>query len=137
MISRVSSQPDAESDFLIWKLAWRYKTLLVLTTLVGISIGFLYTIHAERVYESSAQVLVNRRNVAFPSEGAPGRVDSEARMADNALATQMMVIRSPLIVEQAVESHQLTRLKSFADGGSPVGQIIGGLEIVRGTKGSS
>jgi len=134
MISRASSHPDNDSDFLIWKLAWRYKTLLILTTLVGIAIGFLYTTHAERVYESSAQVLINRRNVAFPSEAAPGRIDSEARMADNALATQMMVIRSPLIVEATVESHKLGKLTSFSDGGDPVGQIIGGLEVLRGTK---
>lgn len=134
---------SADSLFDLVGILWRRKWIAVVMLLACGALGALYYFQAERVYQSSAQILLIKKE-KFPVAGAdagrgPGRY-SEYGYEDT-LSTHMILITSPLIVGRAVESHKLASLASFrpenpdpADDPAPrvTRQIIAGLKATRG-----
>jgi capsular exopolysaccharide synthesis family protein len=111
-------------------MLWRHKSLLALGIVLGLVGGALYYARLEPVYQSSAQVLVvKKRPDALPMPG----IDARLSYFEDYLGTHQVLIRSPLIVSEAVKKGNLRQLPSFA-GTDPTGAIIGALTITRDTK---
>ncbi len=110
------------------RVCWRGKWLLAIGTLLGLVYGLLIYRGEPPVYQSSMQVLVVKKTL---SEAVPvPRIDNYSHFEDY-LAEHMALIKSPLIIERAVKSHNLQSLKSFAGQNNPTNAIIGSLTITR------
>ena len=103
-------------------LVWQFKWILALGLMVGLALGYLYFLRKTPVYRSTAQVLVVKKEVQLPVAGMEGQLGYE-----DTLSTHVLLLRSPLIVRQAVEKHHLASLSSLKGEEDPVGAIIEGL----------
>jgi succinoglycan biosynthesis transport protein ExoP len=109
------------------QLAWKHKGLVSLGVVLGGVLGALYYVQAKPVYQSGAQVLViKKRPEALPMAGN----DARLTIVEDYLATHQVLIKSPLIVSDAVREGKLHDLESFG-GEDPTGKIIEALKITR------
>ncbi len=92
------------------QLMWRRRTYLLTTTLLSMVLGFCYWWLAERMYRSSAAVLVVKKS----PESVMGAANYESGFEDY-LATHLALIVSPMIVERAVEQSHLATLPTFSE----------------------
>jgi capsular exopolysaccharide synthesis family protein len=78
---------------------WRRKWFIIFGLIAGTVLGALYFSQQNPVYESSARILVMRESPAMPV------LDMQFQMAyqQAALSTQAAIIRSPVIVQRAIE----------------------------------
>ena len=88
----------------IVRMLFRRKWLIVFATLVGAGLGYLSYAQEPEVYESSARILVVRQD----TRDAPLEGPAAGREYADEMATQMLLIRSPVIVSDAVETHKLS-----------------------------
>lgn len=127
--------PSGRPNIDMWGVVWRRKWLVVLGILVGSGMGYLYYAKAEKVYESVAELLIEDRRPQLPMTN---RSDAELGSADlvrrDALATQMRVISSQKVIEDAVGVKRLDTLPSFARDSSALttATIMDHLEVVMG-----
>jgi succinoglycan biosynthesis transport protein ExoP len=114
---------SSESGFDLAGMLLRRLWLIVLGGLVGLGLGYLYFTKQISVYMSSARLLVVRERSSgeMPIRGIEHRVEADT--------TAPILIRSPLIVSEAVRKHELQNLPPFLGRGDPTGAIIGGLNI--------
>ncbi len=116
------------------RLVWRHRWLVMLGVVVGCVLGALYYSRLTPIYQSSALVLVVKK--APDTLPLPGGTIG-ASFTEDYLSTHMSLIRSPVIVGQAVQKANLGALKSFAGHGDPTGEIINSLKITREMNGNS
>jgi polysaccharide biosynthesis transport protein len=110
------------------QLAWKHKGLVSLGVVIGVVMGALYYVQAKPVYQSGAQVLViKKRPEALPMAGN----DARTPVVEDYLATHQVLIKSPLIVSEAVREGKLGDLESFGGGQDATGKIIEALKITR------
>jgi capsular exopolysaccharide synthesis family protein len=110
--ARVSSDtPSPAQQYL--RVLWQRKSYVILGALVGVGLGWLY--HAQKTTSP------------LPVSGG----DPRLTVIDDYMATQVGLLRSPLIVERAVHRGNLGALSSFANRGNPAGAILGGLTVAR------
>src|SRR5579862_4481954 len=102
----------------------RRKWLVVLFATIGGGLGYLNYQREPPVYQSDARILVIKEQAP---EGFQKILSSGAY--DDGLATQMLLIRSPLIIQDAVENRQLGKLRMFADTLNPVPRIMASMEV--------
>lgn len=123
---------NAGGDFLAVML--RRKWVVLLFVLVGGGAGWLSYQHTPPVFQARSQVLITRKEAGFQNM-ASGRSDYEDLVSRDILSTQSMVIRSEMVVTQAVKQHKLNTLRSFG-GNASVDQakasIIRGLSVTKG-----
>jgi capsular exopolysaccharide synthesis family protein len=112
-------------------IALRHKSLLGLGAVIGGVLGAIYFAQKAPVYESSAQLIVIKKQ-GNPLPG--GDADPRSYFYDDFLATHQVLIKSPLIVLRAVEKHQLHQLKSFQGNPEPGAAILGSLAVLRDAK---
>ena len=101
----------------------RRKWLILFAALCGTGIGYLQFLKQEPVYQSQARILVVARRPRIPAEGVGG-----VGYRDH-LPTHAILIKSPLIIRDAVDNSNLSALPSLANSGNPVSAIIRGLGI--------
>ncbi len=89
------------------QILWGRKALIILGAVVGVTIGALYYAQRKPVYESSAQVLVEKKASDVPVPGY-----DFSGFVEDYLATQIEVLRT-LIVGKAVREGELAKLRSF------------------------
>jgi polysaccharide biosynthesis transport protein len=134
---RGSDSADAvaeESSGGFLRVIWQHKLLVAFGATVGLVLGALVYVQRAPVYQTSAQVLVvKKRSDALPITGGDPRLS----FVEDYVATHMVVIKSQVVVEQAVKKRNLQALPSFAGGGDPTGAIIAGLATARDTKDSA
>jgi len=111
----------AEFDFL--GLAWRYKGWLACGVLLGGLVGHLLYSKLGPEYAATAKVLVSKRGNVHVREG------QQAGSGDR--GQHVALIMSPLIVERAVELHQLHKLPSMAKSKDVVEDIVSSLKVQR------
>ncbi len=112
----------------------RRKWLVALGVFTGAVLGALFYSRAAPIYQSYAQVLVVKKTPdALPMASADGHVSA----AEDYLSTHQTLIRSPVIVLDAVQKGDLRSLKSFAGRGDTVGEIINSLKVSREINGSA
>jgi capsular exopolysaccharide synthesis family protein len=117
----------------VLQVVWQRKSLLTLGAVVGLALGGLLYAQRTPVYQSSAQVLVvKKRSDILPVTGGDPRLS----FVEDYLATHMVLIKSPIIVERAVKKRDLQSLPSFEGMGDPTGAIVGGLTVSRDKEGT-
>src|SRR5262245_5394529 len=124
--ARAEESPESSGGLYanLLHVCWRGKWFLAAGALLGLGYGLLCYRGEAPVYQSSTQVLVVKRT---HSDALPvARMENYSPLEDY-LAEHMALIRSPLIVERAVRSHDLRSLKSFAGQDNPTSAIIAGL----------
>jgi len=119
------AQPEGGLD--LFAIAWRGKWMTLCLVVIALGLGYLYFTKATPVYQSRAQILLIKKEANLPVAGTEREVSYE-----DELSTHMILIRSPLIVAQAIEKHQLATLPSLRGEGNPLAAIIEGLEATRG-----
>lgn len=116
-------QPS-DSGFNVWQFLLRRKWVILFGVVVGLGLGYLYLSRQPPVYKTSSRVMLVRRqsNIPIPDIAEDGQFSSP-------LATHMIMIRSPMIVGQAIEEQDLNQLGTLAGRGNPVKAVIDGLEV--------
>jgi len=126
----------------VWALIRRRKWLIVFGMVAGLALSCLYYYQATPIYESEVQILVMPKdsNLPTPSGARGGQIQQES-LEEDVLSTHIALFRSPRIVREALEKHDLKSLPSIARvvaaGGDPAGRIIGGLEVGKGGEGEA
>jgi capsular exopolysaccharide synthesis family protein len=112
-------------------IAWQRKSRVVFGILVGFLLGTLFYTQRPPVYQSGAQVLVVRKNPnVLPIAGGDPRLS----YVEDYLATHLVLIRTPLLIERAVKKRDLGSLPSLIGTGDPVGAISAALSAQRDGK---
>lgn len=104
------------------RLLRQYWLWLVCGTIAGVLIGHLIYRRLGPEYVATARVMITNRNMA-PIPGQSGSGISIDRGVDTTL------IKSPLIVEKAIQRHALQRLPSLAQSKDPVEDITDSLQV--------
>ncbi len=125
------SGPRSTIDLL--DIFWRRRRYVIGFTLIGVVLGTLYCLLAAPIYESRADVLVVQKR----PQAVTGESQYQSGFEDY-LSTHLAIIKSPLIVERAIDSANLASLECFADVEDPdedlVDTIIGDLEVEGGSR---
>ena len=122
-----SDRPPAEGDNGLVSAVARRKGLVFTVLVFGLGLGFLYSLKAERMYQSTAQILIVKQETDLPISSAEGAVNYE-----NTLSTHMLLAKSPLIVDAAVKKHELNELAGFTGIANPSATIVANLTTQRG-----
>src|SRR4051794_24505170 len=109
----MESQQEGSSAYLVGRglleIAWNRKSLVALGIVVGLVLGLLYYVQATPVYQSKAQVLVVKKR----PDNITG-MDTRHLAIEDYVATHQTLIKSPLIVERAIQKRNLAALESLA-----------------------
>lgn len=123
---RDSSQWQRSIDW--FGMAWRRKSLLGLGLAVGLVVATFVYLQRTPVYQSNAQIMVIRKlGSALPTSG----VDPRMAFYEDYLSSHLVLIRSPLIVQRAVQKYHLDVLPSFNGQGNPTESIRGSINPTR------
>lgn len=106
----------------------RRKWLIIFCLVAGCGVGYLQFLQQPPVFQTSARILIIKEDASDIPVQAMIR---HARAYEESISTQIILLRSPLIVENAVSNYALASLPIFADGSDPVGTILGGLTVSR------
>jgi polysaccharide biosynthesis transport protein len=109
-------------------MIWRRRSLVALGVIASCILGALYYFRSTTIYQSSTLVLVVKKTPdALPVTSA----ESRSSYTDDYMSTHQTLIRSPVIVGDAVREASLASLPSFAGRGDPSGEIMAGLKVAR------
>jgi capsular exopolysaccharide synthesis family protein len=100
---------------------------LLLGIVLGTIIGLLAFSQRPPVYRASAQVLVVKKQAANALPVAGG--DPRMAVMDDYVATHLILIRSPIVIDRAVRKRNLGSLRSLSS--NPAGIILAGLSATR------
>jgi len=104
------------------EILWRGKWFIVLSVFVSVGMCFVYVKRATPQYTSTAQIFVEPSNAKIM-----GAAEASSQTA-NYIPTQLEVIKSPSVVQIAMESGTFHGMKTFAGLDNPLGAIKGSLE---------
>ena len=113
-------------------VAYARKLLILCVALLGSGLGYLYFLRCPPVYQSSAQVLIIKKDSGLPVQGM-----EQKTTPDDAVSMHTLLLRSPTIAAKAIEKHHLASLPSFRNSDNPIGLIVGGLGVDCKTSGST
>ncbi|MBI3862551.1 MAG: polysaccharide biosynthesis tyrosine autokinase [Planctomycetia bacterium] len=118
----------------VWRSLLHYKWLIILCTLVGGGLGYLYFMRQPAVFQSSTRILIIKEQLT--TNELPVQSVTRARAYEDSVTTQMMLLKSPLIVQNAFDKHNLGSLKSFA-GNAGVWGVLSGLNVLQANERAS
>ena len=136
-----SSSLDGIRLFDLGGMLARRQGLLVscFVTCLALSVGYYFL--ATKKYESTAQILVMKKDSKLAARGAEGNDDSEHAVSEDLLATHMQILQSRQIVSQALQSHGYDQLPSIVDelksDEDAADFVIDRLYVTRGGKGQA
>ncbi|HWA98088.1 MAG TPA: polysaccharide biosynthesis tyrosine autokinase [Pirellulales bacterium] len=107
----------------------RRKWLLLLAVAITTSLGAVYYTQKRPTYESSSRILVKNNEVQYPLMDASAGLRQQEK-----LNTQMILIRSPLIAQLAIERHDLADLQSMAEQADLIKYMLKNLSVARADK---
>jgi capsular exopolysaccharide synthesis family protein len=121
------------------QIVWQRKALVILGAVVGLAVGSLVYAQRPPVYQSTAQVfVVKKRSSSLPIGPA---VDTRAAYMEDYVASHLILFKSPLIIEKAVQKRALGSLKSLEGAADPAGiihaSIVAGRDTTSGTNAPS
>jgi polysaccharide biosynthesis transport protein len=97
----------------LWRVIRRRKWKIAVGVVVGLSLGVLFGVLTGPWYESTAEILVVKKQLQTEPLSGPSR---DLRQ-DDYLATHMLLITSPRVVERAVKTEKLETLRCFSRDG--------------------
>lgn len=111
-ISKIARQNQAADDgdtLDVLEILSRQRWLILFLAIAGLAAGVAYSLTAPKWYESQAKVLVNQKSAGLGGGGSTGQdiVDEDI------LANHMQLIKSRMIVGEALEKNGLTELPSI------------------------
>ena len=109
----------------LWAIAWHQKWIILIIMTLGGGLGYLYFLRWPPAYRSSAQILIVKRDVAIPVQGAT----DDRSSYDSTFNVHSLLLRSPTIAAKALENHGLRSLPTFAKSQDPLAAIAGGLTV--------
>lgn len=112
----------SESRFELAGAFMRRKWLIVLFGLVGAGLGYLYFLRQTPVYESYLRILVS----SAPTDEAMRSMMLDQGQTD--LMTDAMLIKTPAILQDAIETDNLDQLTTFR-GTDPLHTLNAGLRV--------
>src|SRR5690349_9570001 len=101
---------------------WRRKWIVLLVTLVGLGLGYLYYLREKPVYQSTSQILLVQRQAKLPIEGLDVKTGYEGKTGPD--LTHESVIASPIVAKLAVDKFGLKSLPSLQQSGDPAMSIV-------------
>lgn len=111
----------------LWGLVWRRKWVILSCMILGLLAGFLYYYSATPFYQSSANVLIERKQPPLQVGEMAMRVDRYETIADT--MKHPIVMQSPQIASTAYDDHRLEQCLSLKEFESPVGAILTNLSV--------
>jgi capsular exopolysaccharide synthesis family protein len=114
----VADAPSGPAGQHLLQVGWRHKSLVALGVVVGLTLGILYYSQRPPVYQSAAQVLVVKKR-----PDATGVVGQPIPVEDY-VATHQVLIKSPLIIERAIQKRSLGSFRSLAQAGDDATEAI-------------
>src|SRR5690349_9760266 len=99
---RVTSQWRTGSINLL-QIAWQRKSIVLLCIVVALILAGAYYAQAKPIFQSATQVLVVKKSI----DTGIATVDSRHSSYEDYVATHLTIIRSPVIVEKAIEKGKL------------------------------
>jgi len=107
------------------EIAWRGRWFVLVSVIVCLSVALVYLKRATPQYTSSARIFVEQSGPKIIStmDGVA------AAQGGNFLPTQLEVIKSPTVVDIAIQSGAFRDMKTFAGLDSPLGMIKAGLDV--------
>lgn len=128
-IEMQESADDAgqEGAFGVLGIVARRKEYLLLGLVAGVALGYLYHTRQVPIYQSGARLLILKaeNNLGNQYIGAFARYQTPQERLSN----HIMMIQSPLVVEQAVKDYELNKLPSFAGMSGAGPAILSGLFV--------
>jgi len=98
------------------QVAWQRKSLVILGLMLGLMLGLLYYAQRPPVYSSSAAILVVKKGPDAINLGQ-GQGGQYSMVMDDYMATQSVLLKSPLVIGKAVEKMKtLVSFRSENDG---------------------
>ena len=107
-------------------LLWERKWLLIFFGIVGGSLGYLQFTKQPPVYQSSADVLVERDQARLPVDMATSMTAER-----DPIDTHIALFHTPVLLQGAVEKFQLNKLPTLAGSASPMAKISQSLGVSR------
>jgi capsular exopolysaccharide synthesis family protein len=126
--------PHMPSGPSLWEVLWHRKSYIALGVVIGLALGVLYYSMAARSYETSAQILVLKKRPDKPISASGSTNTGGAAsvvQADDFLDTHQTVIRSSLVVNNAIAKASLTDLPTFRDSARPARDLMRSLKVSR------
>ena len=135
LTTRVVSD-DHDDGLDVFAILSRQRWLIAAMTLAGIALGVAYAMNAEVWYRTKAKVLINEKSAGLGASGSGTDIVDE-----DILANHMELLRSRLIVGEAIEENGLSQLESLqphlSETVDAVDYVIDRLEIIKGGDGSA
>jgi len=124
--SRSPEGDPADGKLGILAVVWRKKWLFLFFAAVGSALGYLYFLRLPPIYQSTAQVMIIKRDM-----GVPGVNQQERTVSDDSAGVNMhsLLLKNPTIAARAIEKYHLSNLPSLHDSSNPIGKILGGLTV--------
>ena len=107
-------------------ILWRHKSLIVLGTLLGLTISWLYFIQQRPVYEATAQILVTKKR---PESSPLNAAGVGQILVEDYASTHIALLRSPKIINRAVEIGKFAEMQSFAGAPDPASSVVSSLAV--------
>jgi capsular exopolysaccharide synthesis family protein len=117
----------------LWEILWRRKAYIALGVAVGLVLGILYYSMSPRTYESTAQVLVLKKRPDQPisAAAAPNATAAAANVNEDFLDTHQSVIRSAVVINNAIAKGGLEDLSVFRGSTRPAKDLAKALTVRR------
>ncbi len=123
----------------IWQILYRRRRVLMICLPACWLVGVAYWMNTPATYESSAEILVMRKNPRLAAAGFLEEGPEEPRISKEFLATQMRIIQSQRIVSSAVRKHRLDELPSIRemaeDADEATGYLMSRIDVSGGGQG--
>ena len=108
-LSKLSRQPQGDDDdsLDVLQILGRQRWLIAFLAIAGLATGIAYAFNAQVWYESHAEVLINQK-----SAGLGGDSSGTDVVDADILANHMQLLRSRMIIGEALQEHDLLELPS-------------------------
>lgn len=126
-----SLEPSGPASHGLLQVFWQRKWIVLLGLTLGLMVGALVYSRATPLYRSSAQVLVIKKRADTAQVG--GGADPTAAFMEDYVSTHIALLKSPVVLKEAVKRGQLAELKTFEGHGNLTGALLGGLSVSRDT----
>jgi len=93
------------------QIAWQRKSLVILGLMLGLMLGLLYYAQRQPVYQSQAQILVVKKG--DDSLKLPYGQQGQYMLMEDYMATQSVLLKSPVVIQKAVDMPVMKTLVSF------------------------
>lgn len=121
------------------QIAWQRKSLVILGIMLGLVLGLLYYAQRAPTYQSIAQVLIVKKSAESGFNFGDNRGDSRVAYMEDYMSTQSMLVKSPKIIERALQLPKMGDLKSYPGESGPelIYTIHKNLTVVRDSRDNS